>query len=312
MKDIDAARERAFAIIKDISRQREIVREMIGSDKDAALSKLTSFILDELEERKRIEDELKEANWALGERVKELRCLYGINEITEQPGITIEGIMEGVLNLIPPAWQHPEVTCARITFEGKTFQCKELSETPWSQSAAIEVEGETVGSVEVFYLKEMPRFDEGPFLKEERDLIEAIAHKLGVIVAQRSMEEALKKSHGEKVAILEGLGDAVVVNDAERFIYLNRRAAEIFGYEDPSSLVGEPFIGFFPPEDRELIGERARERLDGGIPPSLYETMIQRKDGSSVPVEFYISVIEYDGKPAILNGIRSLAERNGA
>ncbi len=310
MKDIDAARERAFAIIKDISRQREIVREMIGSDKDAALSKLTSFILDELEERKRIEDELKEANWALGERVKELRCLYGINEITEQPRVTIDEILEGVLNLIPPAWQHPEVTCARITFEGKTFQCKELSETPWNQSAAIEVEGKTVGSVEVFYLKEMPRFDEGPFLKEERDLVEAIAHKLGVIVAQRSMEEALKKSHGEKVAILEGLGDAVVVNDAERFIYLNRRAAEIFGYEDPSSLVGEPFIGFFPPEDRELIGERARERLDGGIPPSLYETMIQRKDGSSVPVEFYISVIEYDGKPAILNGIRDLTERN--
>jgi PAS domain S-box-containing protein len=312
MSNIDAARERAFAIIKDISRQREIVREMIGRDKDVALSKLTSFILDELEERKRVEEELKEANWALGERVKELRCLYGINEVTERPGITIEGIMEGVLNLIPPAWQHPEVTYARITLNGETFRCEGFRETEWSQSAAIEVDGETVGSVEVFYLREMPRFEEGPFLKEERDLIDAIALKLGVIVAQRSMEEALKKSHGEKVAILEGLGDAVVVNDAERFIYLNRRAAEIFGYKDPSSLVGEPFIGFFPPEDRELIGERARERLDGGIPPSMYETTIQRKDGSSVPVEFYISVIDYDGEPAILNGIRSLAERNRA
>ncbi len=311
MSDIDAARERAFAIIKDISRQREIVRETIGSDRDAALSKLTSFILDELEERKRIEDELKEAHWALGERMKELRCLYGINEITEQPGVTIEEILERVLNLIPPAWQHPEVTCARITFDGKTFQCMEFRETPWSQSAGIEVDGETVGSIEVFYLREMPQFDEGSFLKEERDLIDAIAYKLGVILAQRSMEDALKKSHDEKVAILEGLGDAVVVNDAERFIYLNRRAAEIFGHEDPSSLVGEPFIDFFPPEDRELFGGRAQERLDGGIPPSTYETAILRKDGSSVPVEFFISVIEFNGKPAILNGIRDLTGRNG-
>jgi len=224
LSDIDAARERAFAIIKDISRQREIVRETIGSDKNAALSKLTSFILDELEERKRIEDELKETNWALGERVKELRCLYGINEITEQPGITIEGIMEGVLTLIPPAWQHPEVTCGRITVNGKVFQCEGFKETDWSQSTAIEADGETVGSVKVFYTEKMPKFEEGPFLKEERDLIDAIAHKLGIIVAQKSMEEALKKSHGEKVAILEGLGDAVVVNDAERFIYLNRKA----------------------------------------------------------------------------------------
>ena len=91
------------------------------SDIDAALSKLTSFILDELEERKRIEDELKEAHWALRERMKELRCLYDINEIIEQPGVTLERIMEGVLELIPPAWQHPEVTCGRITVDGKNY-----------------------------------------------------------------------------------------------------------------------------------------------------------------------------------------------
>ena len=309
MSDIDAARERAFAIIKDISRQREIVRETIGGDRDSALSKLTLFILDELEERKRVEEELKKVNWALGERVKELRCLYGINEITEQPGVTIEGIMEGVLELIPPAWQHPEVTCGRITVNGTTVQCEGFKETAWSQSAAIETDGEAVGSVEVFYTEERPVFEEGPFLKEERDLIDAIAYKLGLIVAQRSMEEALNKSHDEKVAILEGLGDAVVVNDAERFIYLNRRAAEIFGYEDPSSLVGKPFIDFFPPEHRELIGERARRRLDGDTPPTMYETAIQRRDGTVVPVEFFVSVIEFNGKPAILNGIRDITER---
>jgi GAF domain-containing protein len=63
-----------------------------------------------------------------------------------------------------------------------------------------------VGSVEVFYTEERPVFEEGPFLKEERDLIDAIAYKLGLIIAQRSMEEALNKSHNEKVAILEGDG----------------------------------------------------------------------------------------------------------
>ena len=312
MSDIDAARERAFAIIKDISRQREIVRETIGSDRDVALSKLTSFILDELEERKRIEDELKEANWALGERMKELRCLYGINETTERPGVTIEEIMEGVLTLIPPAWQHPAVTCARITVDGKTFQSEAFKETNWRQAADIEVAGgETLGSVEIFYTEEMPVFAEGPFLKEERDLIEAIAYKLGIIVAQRSMEEALNKSHDEKVAILEGLGDAVVVNDTERFIYLNRKAAEIFGYQKPSDLVGKPFIGFFPGQE-EMIRERAQSRLEGGSPPSMYEAEVHRLDGTVVSVEFYLSVIEFNGKPAILNGIRDITERKKA
>jgi PAS domain S-box-containing protein len=311
LSDVDAARERAFAIIKDISRQREIVRETIGGDRDSALSKLTSFILDELEERKRVEEELKKANWALGERVKELHCLYGINEITEQPGVTIEEIMEGVLKLIPPAWQHPDVTCARITVDGKTFQSEDFKETRWRQSTDIEAAGMRAGSIEVFYTEEMPQFAEGPFLEEERDLIDAIAHKLGIIVAQKSMEEALKKSHDEKVAILEGLGDAVVVNDAERFIYLNQKAAEIFGYEDPSDLVGKSFIGFFP-EHEEMIIERAQSRLEGGSPPSMYEAEVHRLDGTVVPVEFYLSVIEFNGKPAILNGIRDITERKKA
>jgi PAS domain S-box-containing protein len=311
VSDVDSARERAFAIIKDISRQREIVRETLGTDRDAALSKLTSFILDELEERKRIQDELKEAHWALGERMKELRCLYGINEITERPRVTIEEIMGGVLELIPPAWQHPEVTCGRITINGKVFQCEEFKETAWSQSATIEADGETVGSVEVFYSEERPEFEEGPFLKEERDLIDAIAYKLGVIVAQRSMEEALNKSHDEKVAILEGLGDAVVVNDTERFIWLNRKAAEIFGYNDPSDLVGKSYLHFFP-EHEEVIKQRARSRLEGGTPPSMYEAEVHRLDGTVVPVEFYLSVIEFNGKPAILNGIRDITERKKA
>jgi PAS domain S-box-containing protein len=104
------------------------------------------------------------------------------------------------------------------------------------------------------------------------------------------------------------MGDALVVNDAERFIWLNRKAAEIFGYDDPSDLVGEPFLHFFP-EHEELIRERAQLRLEGGTPPSMYESEVRRLDGTVVPVEFYLSVIEFNGEPAILNGIRDITER---
>ena len=104
------------------------------------------------------------------------------------------------------------------------------------------------------------------------------------------------------------MGDAVVVNDPERFIYLNQKAAEIFGYQKPLDLVGRPFIDFFP-EHEERIRERTQSRLKGSSPPSLYETAVHRCDGTVIPVEFFPSVIEFNGKPAILNGIRDITER---
>ncbi len=44
---------------------------------------------------------------ALTERVKELTCLYGIAPIARQPDISLEEIIQGIVELLPPAWQYP-------------------------------------------------------------------------------------------------------------------------------------------------------------------------------------------------------------
>jgi len=56
------------------------------------------------------------------------------------------------------------------------------------------VHGKSVGNIEVFCLEEKPEIEEGPFLKEERDLIDAIAERLGRIVKRQRAGEALKKA----------------------------------------------------------------------------------------------------------------------
>ncbi|MDY6794976.1 MAG: PAS domain S-box protein [Actinomycetota bacterium] len=52
----------------------------------------------------------------------------------------------------------------------------------WRQGSDIVVDGEGAGLVEVCYLEERPESYEGPFLKEERDIIDAVAERLGRIV----------------------------------------------------------------------------------------------------------------------------------
>ena len=133
------------------------------------------------------------AQWALRERVKELDCLYGIAKISQRPDLTLEGQLREIVALLPPAWQYPSLTAARITLDGHAFTSEGFEETPWLQSADLRV-GETLrGRVQVAYGREMPAFDEGPFLAEERNLIDEIAHQVGLLAGRWEDERARAK-----------------------------------------------------------------------------------------------------------------------
>jgi len=68
-------------------------------------------------EFKHVEKTLQKKTHDLGERVKELNCLYGIANLVEQQDVSLEEILQGTVNLIPPSWQYPEITCARIIIQ---------------------------------------------------------------------------------------------------------------------------------------------------------------------------------------------------
>jgi two-component system sensor kinase len=151
----------------------------------------------DITERKRMEKSLQDTAHSLGERVKELNCLYGISNLASRKDITLEEILQGVINLIPPAWQYPDITCARIVLEGREFRTKNFQETAWRQTSAIIVHNKRAGMVEVCYLKTRPASDEGTFLKEERTLIDAIAEHVGRITERKQAEEEIQELNSE-------------------------------------------------------------------------------------------------------------------
>lgn len=130
----------------------------------------------------------------LHERIKELNCLYGLSKLVEKPDISLERIFEGMVRLFPPSWQYPEITCARILFNDKEFKTDNFKETRWRQAADIKAFGKKAGFAEVLYLNERPDCYEGPFLKEERALIDGVTQRLGKIVEHKTMEASLKSS----------------------------------------------------------------------------------------------------------------------
>ena len=80
------------------------------------------------------------------------------------------------------------------------FKTEKFEETAWKMSSNILVHGKNQGKVEVYYIEEMPKIDEGPFLKEERNLINAIAERLGSIIERKQYEEDLQQAKEEAEA----------------------------------------------------------------------------------------------------------------
>jgi two-component system, NtrC family, sensor kinase len=152
--------------------------------------------------------------WALRERVKELTCLYGISRIAQLSGPALDDVLQRLVELLPPAWQFPGIACARILLDRRAFTTGGFREGPHRQSADLTVGGKLRGSVEVYYKEERPEFAEGPFLPEERSLIDTVAREVSLIVERRETEEyqsALQAQlrHADRLATIGQLAAGV-------------------------------------------------------------------------------------------------------
>ncbi|HUV35552.1 MAG TPA: PEP/pyruvate-binding domain-containing protein [Patescibacteria group bacterium] len=141
----------------------------------------------------------------LWEREKELECLYRIEELLVKPDINPEDVYRGIVETIPSGWQYPEVCRARITVGTKSYHAPDFADTPWHLTADIMVQGKKAGEISVFYAREMPNADAGPFLKEEERLLRTIAQQIGTFILQHQLKR--KAEGSEELPRRESLGE---------------------------------------------------------------------------------------------------------
>ncbi|NIM97874.1 MAG: hypothetical protein GTO24_07275 [candidate division Zixibacteria bacterium] len=156
----------------------------------------------------------RSAQVSLRERIKELTCLYGIARLSAQPDISLEDILQSIVELLPPAWLYPEVASGRVVLDGCSYATRNFQEVGQRQIAEIVVSGERRGSVEVAYAESKPELDEGPFLKEERSLIDIVAREVAIIIERREAEVEKSKlqeqlRHADRLATIGQLAAGV-------------------------------------------------------------------------------------------------------
>jgi len=131
---------------------------------------------------------------ALGERVKELTCLYQAAETLRDNTRSVGEWLQALVDQIPAGWQYPEDTAVRITYGQLELTSPRFEQAQWRQGSDFVDGSGTGGSIEVVYLSEHPAAAEGPFLEEERRLINSISEMLTHAVNRRILEEQIRQS----------------------------------------------------------------------------------------------------------------------
>ncbi len=296
-------------LINDIGKRLKVIFEHMEAEQklkesEEKLKKLNLELEQRIDERTK---DLKESEHDLGERVKELNCLFGISQLVEKPEVSCEEIIRGTLDLIPPAWQFSEITCARISLNGQEFKTKNFKETAWKQKAGIKRSDEIIGTIEVYYLKDKPIFDEGPFLREERNLINALTEILGRYFERKMAEQKLKESEEKFRALFNNTNDSIFILDRDsQFIEINKTACERLGYIREELLKMGP-KDILPPEYKIDIQANIKTLFEKG--ETVVEAEQMTKDGDRFPVEIGSRIFNFGGKKAIISVARDISER---
>jgi signal transduction histidine kinase/CheY-like chemotaxis protein/PAS domain-containing protein len=167
---------------------------------------------------------IAELEIALRERTKELTCLQELGRIVERSGLSREAVFGDIVNLLPATWLEPDLAVGRIRFDDISWTTGDFAECVAAQSADLVVDGSVRGSVEVGYTEVRAQRDEGPFLKEERALVDAIAERLGHIAGRLEAESALKIERESLRAVLDAIDEVIYVADPDDYELLHGNA----------------------------------------------------------------------------------------
>ena len=129
----------------------------------------------------------------------QLICLRNVLALLSDNTTPMDEILASFVHLIPEAWQFPDITCTRLLLGQEVFTSVNYKSTEWFLDSKIIISDIPVGSLAVYYLEERPKLFEGPFLKQERDMIDTLTTELARFIERRELLESEERQHRELV-----------------------------------------------------------------------------------------------------------------
>ncbi len=245
----------------------------------------------------------------LQQRLKHLNCLYGLSKIVNRQEITLEHIFQETVHLIRNAYKHPTAMCVRITFDGIRYTTDSFKKSELSRNILIKAHGENVGAIEVYHLGGKVRSGEELFLKEEDDLLHAVAEWLGSIAERKKAEEKLQLFRN----LIERSNDCIFAVEPKwgRFLDANNRACDSLGYtrKELLNMMTIKDIEESMPDDSSW---RKRINTLKNKNDIIKEGRYKRKDGTKFYVETSLKLVTEEKQDYIIAIARDITERKAA
>ena len=213
----------------------------------------------------------------LQERRKELNCLYQVEELLHDENASMADLFRSIIQVIPSGWQFPDAAQVRILYLDQTYFSPGYQGSTRQQCSEIRVQGQLVGKIEISYVKEVPKAGEDYFLKEECQLLKAIAERISHVLLHRELkkvyhqwqeaeEKLSKKVVGESQVILNLLQES----NPKLFMYLSQKMLHYLcwhGIPEARTLLQRVGAGITGSNKKELSAEdvnqpQPRETMD--------------------------------------------------
>lgn len=256
----------------------------------------------------------------LHQRIREQRCLNEIFKATEDPDIPVDAMFDAVARILPSGLLHEKGVQACVEWRGRLHT--EFDTGDWRSvlRAEFEVADLGVGWVAVGSAADLPRRDEGFYLREERDLLDAVARRLASVLSRRRDSEMgrrsaalLRDSEARFRSLIENIKLPVLLSTDFRFVEANPAAVSLLGYASADSIIGRSPLDLSPKvlSDGRVAAEVAPRisAIPEGGQAHQFEWEHLRADGSVVSVEVTLTPIEIDGKIYLHTVWTDLTER---
>ena len=248
------------------------------------------------------------AQYNLGERMKELSCLFDVFRVTQRDDFNLELILETVAARLPAAMRYPEIAVGRIECGQQYFG---------AEICGTQLEAEFVGpngelaKVIVAYNASLPPDSGDAFISEEQTLLQAIAAQLAATIEKRRVSADERDRQALLDAIFASAPDAIELVDAKTlcFVKANDASCRLLGYSH-KEMIGMPLLQVQAAMTPAVLEAISHDILTQGH--AEFDTVHRRKNGDLIDARVSTQAIRQNGQDYMVGIWRDITEEKAA